>query len=439
VAFTVLQVKYSAQKRLLQGVRGQLALVKAGKCSASSADLARISSFLSASVSGPNQLLTVVSDETSFLSALRSGLYNVFTWFSIDGPPDASCKEDLDATCNSPQCATRRALTRELTELVFSGKAGLVVVRNRAEAMPTLREVLGLDAGGLTSGTTAVFPPGGALGAVSPLSVAGKAVNLHLLLATGAATYAAGPGLPGSGTSVALHAFTAGEAVTFGFDPSAAAPATDASLALRNATGIAAPNGSTALQPLSVAAVEIDVLNLAKPATTRVRESFDPLLTLLRTSPAGTVSAGLIEWQQDLATNGSAAFTYFVRAPDLVGTFHTASEIAALRASGAKVFGTVPLDLHVAESAADLAADAASAVRLLPASGHDGVIRAKIEQALSDGAGRPIAGRTDVEANLIELLDAIDQAKALQSVDPTAVRLALDELVSFWEARWSAY
>jgi hypothetical protein len=40
---------------------------------------------------------------------------------------------------------------------------------------------------------------------------------------------------------------------------------------------------------------------------------------------------------------------------------------------------------------------------------------------------------------LIELLDAIDQAKALQSVDPTAVRLALDELVSFWEARWSAY
>ena len=37
-------------------------------------------------VSGPNQLLTVVSDETSFLSALRSGLYNVFTWFSVDGP-----------------------------------------------------------------------------------------------------------------------------------------------------------------------------------------------------------------------------------------------------------------------------------------------------------------------------------------------------------------
>jgi hypothetical protein len=52
---------------------------------------------------------------------------------------------------------------------------------------------------------------------------------------------------------------------------------------------------------------------------------------------------------------------------------------------------------------------------------------------------RAVAGKADIEANLLDLLDAIDAAKTLKSVDPTGVRLALDELVRYWEARWSVY
>jgi len=52
---------------------------------------------------------------------------------------------------------------------------------------------------------------------------------------------------------------------------------------------------------------------------------------------------------------------------------------------------------------------------------------------------RSITSAASIESNLGDILDAVDQAKTLQTVDPIAIRLALDALVRYWEARWSTY
>ena len=113
--------------------------------------------------------------------------------------------------------------------------------------------------------------------------------------------------------------------------------------------------------------------------------------------------------------------------------------MAALQSSGPRVFGTFPFDLTVAQTGQDLQANASAAAALLPSSGKDGAIRTQIQQALASVAARPIHSRTDIEANLKDLLGAAAQASSLRTVDPTAVRLALDELIRYWEARWSVF
>ena len=45
----------------------------------------------------------------------------------------------------------------------------------------------------------------------------------------------------------------------------------------------------------------------------------------------------------------------------------------------------------------------------------------------------------DIEANLHDLLAAVHATSELRRQDAAPVRLTLDELIRYWEARWSVY
>jgi len=101
--------------------------------------------------------------------------------------------------------------------------------------------------------------------------------------------------------------------------------------------------------------------------------------------------------------------------------------------------GTFGLDLRVDESGADLLADAEDLASQLASLPQDRGAAQRIFRELNEVQNRSIHSRADVDANLEDLYVAIDQAKTLRSPLRTSMRLALDELIRYWEARWFAY
>jgi hypothetical protein len=435
VTFTILQVKYAVQHSLA-APGPVLALLRAGTCDLSAADQARIGAFLGSTFAG--RIVSVATDDATFLSRFRSGLYRLLVRVNTGNAPDATCRQDADAGCASAACILRRTIDREVTEAVFSGRAGLIVLRDRTESLPGMREALGADSAGSISAGTLRFGPEPAFASLAPVAVPARAVRLDLIGAAEAAAYGevTTPSAPLNSAGAAHHIFGAGQAVVFGFDLSASASTDSALAALSRSAQVVAPLPS-ALGPLGVAGVEIDVVNLAKATTTRVREFLPAQVQPLASLPATSLSANPLEWQLALDSSQGASFAWFARVPEQPGKYTVTTEVAALRPSGTRVFGSFPLDLQLSESARDLAANAVAATEDLPVSGHDGAVRTRILQTLAGVSARPIGSAADIELDIADLLSAVDDAKTLQSVDPTPVRLALDELIRYWEARWA--
>ncbi len=436
VQFTVLQVKYDVQKHLQGRVPSLLLLVEAGNCAPRAADIDRFSKFLLAAIPSPVQ--RVAQSKAEFLAGLRSGVYNSFVIAQLPaGQEDCDSGEEED--CDSDDCRRTTSFERELTELTFSGKAGAVLVLATPRHDRRLDELAGARQSGVVDDRTVSFAA--PLAPLAALQLLQSGVRLRPALGSAAALYTDddgdGDNKP-SEVAATVHGFALGSAITFGFDPSLGAPAISAQLALARAVGWTVPM-QPAPEALGLASIQIDIANLAQSNTTRVRETLGAPLFALQASSPGVIDSGgsLITWQFPLAAGASTALQYFTRLPDKAGTFITSTEVAALLPSGTRIFGNYPLPVTVRQSRSDLEQSAQAAVFLLPSKGSDEHIRGQVLANLSSVAARPVGGKASIEQNLNELLEAGDDVKSLRSVDPTPARLALDELIRYWEARWT--
>jgi hypothetical protein len=100
---------------------------------------------------------------------------------------------------------------------------------------------------------------------------------------------------------------------------------------------------------------------------------------------------------------------------------------------------TVSLDLSVSATPAALMTNAQTLATALPSHGQDRAVRQKILAELASVQARTVTKRADAEENIEDLLEAVESARKLRTVNPTPMRLALDELVRYWEARWYAF
>ncbi|MHB8873510.1 MAG: Ig-like domain-containing protein [Myxococcaceae bacterium] len=459
VNFSLLLVKFQVDKHLLGKSTRALALLQSGRRPLAAPDRSRVEAFLDVQLGAAGGWLDVAGDEAAFLASLRSGFYNVFLLVNLDGPGcgeddveegeegeddggaavEAENEDDCEEEDEPDEAAehAREAIALELTEQVFAGRAGAVAMRTRRENLPKLREVFGLDLQGRANKAQVSFVAP-VLGPLADLGLVGRAVRLKLTGATVLAQYV--PAAQPSQVAAAANSLGLGKSVSFGFDLSQATPGGDAGLALRSAVSFVTPAPGL-LSPLSVAGVEVGVTNLAKATQTRVRETLSAPLWAVDARPQASISASrqLIEWAFPLARDEAKSLRYFVRLPDAAGTYATYTELAAIRPTGTRVFGTFGLDLTVSGTGTDLLLAAQATAALLPASGHDGVLRGKIESELTKVQLRPVASRADIEENLENLLEAVEDAERLNSSNKTSVRLAVDELIRYWEARWYVF
>jgi hypothetical protein len=184
--------------------------------------------------------------------------------------------------------------------------------------------------------------------------------------------------------------------------------------------------------PLVVRGVEI-ALDAGTGKATLVDRVPLPL-KVAGTAPAATMSAqgDVATWQVDLSPSAATILRLFARLPDARGTFPVTAELTI---GGSTTTRRSILDLTNAETGTDLMADAQAVAATLPTAGANGLLRAAIQAALLRVQNRTVTLRTDVEANLADLFLAVAASRGLSS-NSQAMRLSLDELIRYWEARW---
>jgi len=247
------------------------------------------------------------------------------------------------------------------------------------------------------------------------------------------------PPVPTGEVAAATNVLGHGRSLTFGFDL-IAAPSFQSGMALQQAVTFVTPT-ALSLAPLDVAGVEIDLKNHGPALSLQVNEALplglDAFLAIPDTwiNPSGT----LIEWNATLPPQGADTLRYLARLPDRSGTFTTTTTVLLLGTGGPQTYKTVSLDLNVGVTPAALLASAQSVAAQLPSHGPDSNVRKAIQTRLASVQARVVSRRSDAEANIDDLLDAVESAEKLKTVDPTPMRLALDELIRYWEARWYAF
>jgi hypothetical protein len=341
------------------------------------------------------------------------------------GPQERRCS----ATCAAPAIPAGELAHRteqELTEAAFRG-VGVVVLRDGQAAWPELTEALGLAfQGDEPAGTVDIRSS-----AVSDAATLTVADGVELKLA---AASAIGEFAHDEGVAAAVHPFGLGAAVAFGFDPSRSEPSSAAARLLASAVAFVAPE--TALAPRGTVAIGVDVTNEGTDTTTRVREELDPALAVVDVLSGGQrLPSGEIEWQLDQPAGATDRLAYVVRLPPAAGTYRTTTEVASLTPAGVRVDGTYSLELALGRGEPEVLAEAERLALELPAKGPDASNRQKILAALASVRGNPGTSAADRERAIGDLLSAVDDAKALRSVDPTPLRLELGALLAAWEAR----
>ncbi|QRN93039.1 hypothetical protein JRI60_27955 [Archangium violaceum] len=426
-------VSFSVRRFQLQVAKGQasfgfpraLALVGSGKCVPPPSEVSRLSNYLSAELQQAGGILQVTSNEDDFKEQLRSGRFNLIILASARA---------YDNGC-SPNTPDSSDVCHWVTERVYSGNAGLIAINPGSYRMrSTCWEVLGLNGDNLAPGSRTVSGWEGPLAPQGDLQANALEEVSILQLEPGYAIPAAWYGSSLSGeVAVATHAFGEGRSVSFGFDPGQATPSTTASEIFQGAMSWVHPSPAESL-PLGVIPVELRVGNLSSPVDVRVREQLAPELSAILTEPLSPS----LEWTYSLDYGERAFPHYLVRLPDAVGQYVTTTRVEVLLPDGPWLAGSRTFSVEVARTGDALFTEARTLVEALPTEGQDGVFRSAIEDLLNQVQTRPVVTAADAEANLRDLYQAAGIASNLGAVSPVQTRLALDRLIIYWEARWSA-
>ncbi|WP_224249089.1 CARDB domain-containing protein [Hyalangium gracile] len=411
-----------------------LALIRAGTCSPTSSEVQRVQGLLETELGGSDRLLTVMTDEAAFLESLRAGVANVVIVFSL-GSTGSECGEAVASLEPRPSdteaVKVRKAWSRELTEQVFTGHTGLVVIRSRPEDMPLLREVLGVNFRGSTE-QSQVQLPSSALRGPAYLSSPGGGALLQALKAS------VQPVATWSGSSEklsgALATFGQGRAVTFGVDLSSALPAANAALTLSRSVAAVLPPPSEPA-PLGVMGVELRLASPLRATRLNSVETLPPELTALWASAQGTLAPGGhgIVWEDSLEKGESHGWRFLVRLPESSGSHSVSASATSLQSTGPRDLGTWSLELEQPVPASELMARVRAALE--PLREQDAATVSDIEARLRSVETREVTQRADIEAHFDELFAAVESSRRLGG-DAAPVRKALGELLLYWEARW---
>jgi hypothetical protein len=174
--------------------------------------------------------------------------------------------------------------------------------------------------------------------------------------------------------------------------------------------------------------------NRGQAATLEVRVGLPAGVAALSSAPAATVSESDARWTVDLAAGQSATLRLGLRLPLGGESYVLDARVELLRNGQAQPYGSYPLEVAAA-SFEQLHAQAEAALASLQPAGASE--RAKLEHARDElDDARAALEQGDLQEAMEELVDALDDLRAVSSVPVEAARLALAWLLKDVELRW---
>jgi hypothetical protein len=354
----------------------------------------------------------VVTRREDFRLAQRCGRYNLY-WLS-----GGALKLD-------------HLTVKALREAVFRGDS-LLVDGAHDEHNGLLDEVAGVRYKGHLPGAHHSIALGGELFAPAQGFSRGRALKLEPAGGEVQATFAEG-GTP----ALVTRRYGRGRGLTVAFDlpDTLAADAgsvwREAFLAMLGYLTPAAPE--TIIEGVFLPLVT-PLQNRGQAATLEVRVALPSGVAALSSVPAATVSESDARWIVDLAAGQSTTLRLGLRLPLGGGSYDLDARVDLLRNAQAQPYGSYPMQV-AAVGFEQLHAEAQAALTSLQPAGASE--RAKVTQARDElNDARAALEEGDLQEAIEELIDALDDLRAVSSVPVEPARLALAWLLKDVELRW---
>ena len=324
---------------------------------------------------------------TDWLSKLRSGRFNLHAMYQ-PATPESEVLE-------------------EVNEAVWMGD-GLLFIKSASDAMPKIREALGLDYAGNVNGLQSItlLPPLGS----GPIVAAGNGAALKLETAARAATT-----VDGSKTLViaGANAVGAGKTIAFGWNPE-----TSGSTALYRTALSAVTPALGPLLPESLAHVRAAVSNTGSQTTT---------YTLVHTLAPELTTADPLQSTFTLASGDTGRVVLAVRLPAAAGSYAGSGTLTV----GTTVIDTSTFTLVVPRSAGQIGLDAKVALQALALTGGAATARDKALGHIDAAAAAALPATA-----ITEMMNAIKEVGKIKPVDVSAIHVDLARLLRVYQMRW---
>jgi len=342
------------------------------------------------------------------------------------GHGDGNCRECFDVDINA-----------ELKGRVLAGD-GLIVFKNHPLELPDLRDILGVHwVGRRSSNTNVIVMDDSGLTPSVTFTIKGKksSVNIALLGAQAAGWYVSGYCQDPS-PAVALNGFGLGLSMTCPFNPAAVSSSSQAVLDALFVNGVnyVAPP-LYGFGPLSIASVNLDVLDLGVDAQCRFDEVPSAELETVWASDGATIENNQITWLRSLQTGDTLNLRFSLRLPDLAGAFPTATEVRYLHGGTYQLYDTYILDLDVPQDSWDILSSAQVGLAALILTGDEDVYRDAALASLAQVAPDLEATPEGIEEAIGHIIDALGDATLIESVDTSAIMIDLGKLLTAWQAK----
>lgn len=350
------------------------------------------------------------SDELA--AAMRSGRYTAYVLIDVKQP----------------------LLSQEIREAVNNGE-GLIYIKTRPDADPFLDEVFGLRfSGGTTGDNLTVTMQPSLISQGTELQMAGKSV-VSIITSTAAQTYATVADNKDVHPAIVFNQYGRGKALFYTFDLLNSPDQATASAVMVASLNLVNPQ-DRAPRALDNLPVRITIKNSPEPADVRLVELF-PSGTSVDTIVPAPVSADnrAVTWQKHLAEDEAARFRYYLSLPDMSGSYVTKTELAYGNNGFFRPYGSRELPLAVPYSSGELLGKIVADLKGLHVAT---VADAELTAATVDELlllNMNAADRKEAENNLRIVVGAINDVRKL-TIDASAVRADLDELLRISERKW---
>jgi hypothetical protein len=328
-----------------------------------------------------------VNDRGTWLSKLRSGAFNLYVGYGI-APPESG------------------TAFKELNEAVWLGD-GLIFITSHPDAMPSLRESLGLDFQGTLTALTSIS----LLSPLQPATVSAPGTGVFVKL-QGAQSLGTPTGTPNR-VVAASRGVGLGKSLTLGWDTEGS----NSDALYLSSLAAASPASGTPVLPGSLIELRALVANTGTTTTT---------YTVTHALPAGLTTTEPLTHTVTLAPAGSGAFLLPLLLPGQAGAFN----VTGILTVGASTVDTNTFTVSVARSRDQIAADVVAALRALSLNAAQANKRDHaVDDVIQAGNGTP-----DAAIGLV--LDAIDLTRQITAADTTAIRIDLARLLRAHQLGW---